>query len=504
MADIKKNKSTLGKLFENRKFKYGSYATAVTVIAAVLVVILNIVFSILDTRIGLKLDLTQNRYYTLSPMTHQMLKGLDTDVHAYFLSKPGATETNLRMIRETLSKYEAASPRIKVIHVDPLKNPNIANKFATEGTPVANNSLVIANADDTKYRVINWYDLFEWNQETDPPQQNGYMAERVISSAIMFLTDPNPPAVYFLQGHGELKPSANTKLYTGLVLDNFDVQTINLSKDQTRLKKGDILVIMRPTIDLIESEREQIRDFLADSGRAVFMIDPYKDPLPRFESLLKFFKIELSQEIVVETDAKMYRDPSPINLTPAIAEHEITQPVLQTDKNLSLFRSRAILFNNENDKGVEVQKLLYTSRSAYAKKDFNPAHPQKAAGDAEGPFTVALAYKKVVNERDDELQTRIVVFGSSSLVDISTYGFSAEDAAMYEPQPANYDLFLNSVNWAANRQNRITIRPKSIMSNQLSIQNRSQVNVIMWVVIIIIPVVIMGVGTLIWMRRKHL
>ena len=80
------------------------------------------------------------------------------------------------------------------------------------------------------------------------------------------------------------------------------------------------------------------------------------------------------------------------------------------------------------------------------------------------------------------------------------------DAEFLNPQFAsigNSDFVLNSLNWLQDEQEIIAIRPKSLTSKYLTI-TAFQKLVIAGVAVILIPLIILGAGFVMWLRRRHL
>ena len=65
----------------------------------------------------------------------------------------------------------------------------------------------------------------------------------------------------------------------------------------------------------------------------------------------------------------------------------------------------------------------------------------------------------------------------------------------------NRDLFLNIVNWAAQQENLISIRPKDPEDRRLTL-TASQQNTLFWASIIAVPAIIWGAGIYSWSRRR--
>ena len=87
------------------------------------------------------------------------------------------------------------------------------------------------------------------------------------------------------------------------------------------------------------------------------------------------------------------------------------------------------------------------------------------------------------------------------MVVISNYQFlGAQINAMY---PGNRDFFMNSLNWLVERKDSISIRPKSLARPMLALtQTRSMIYA--GIAVILIPLLSLGAGLVIWLRRRHL
>jgi len=83
-----------------------------------------------------------------------------------------------------------------------------------------------------------------------------------------------------------------------------------------------------------------------------------------------------------------------------------------------------------------------------------------------------------------------VVFGDSDFVTNGYLGI-----------PGNRDLFLNTVNWLAQQENLISIRPKDPEDRRVSLTS-DQAKLIFWLSILIIPGLILAAGVQTWWRRR--
>ena len=75
-------------IFNSRKFKYGSAATAFTIAFIAVVVIFNIIFSALAQKYMWYIDLTKEQVYTLSEEAKEIMSDVSQDVYIHFASEP--------------------------------------------------------------------------------------------------------------------------------------------------------------------------------------------------------------------------------------------------------------------------------------------------------------------------------------------------------------------------------------------------------------------------------
>ena len=136
----------------------------------------------------------------------------------------------------------------------------------------------------------------------------------------MYVTSDKNPTIYVLQGHGELGVPYDVR--TQLENENYDVEDLNLVTQDAVPEDADILLISSPGRDLSEEEEAKIRDYLENSGRAVFLMDITNDEVPNFESILKSYGVGLQKGLIIEKDKGHYVS-NPLYLVPKLESHDI-------------------------------------------------------------------------------------------------------------------------------------------------------------------------------------
>lgn len=124
---------------------------------------------------------------------------------------------------------------------------------------------------------------------------------------------------------------------------------------------------------------------------------------------------------------------------------------------------------------------------------------EPAKGDKAGPISIAAAVAAPLSTAtptdsnppaQDRPETRVVVFGDSDFGSNGLLGFQG-----------NHNLFMNAVNWLAQQENLISIRPRDPQDRRVTLTARQQ-SLIRLLAIFVIPGVILAAGVQTWWRRR--
>jgi ABC-type uncharacterized transport system involved in gliding motility auxiliary subunit len=67
--------------------------------------------------------------------------------------------------------------------------------------------------------------------------------------------------------------------------------------------------------------------------------------------------------------------------------------------------------------------------------------------------------------------------------------------------PGNRDLFMNTINWLAQQENMISIRPRDPKDRRITLTADQQTR-IFWLTVVIIPGLVLLAGVQTWWRRR--
>ncbi|NLY89634.1 MAG: GldG family protein [Firmicutes bacterium] len=469
--------------FQTRKFKYGGHAALLAAIVLALLIVINL----LAEQVPVKIDLTENRMFTLSGQTLQILDRLEEDVVIYGVAEPGKED---RMVDEVVQRYSRRSPRVSVEYLDPYRQPAFIRQFDPEGKGIREGSYIVVSGD--KYRVIDKWDLFNINyQNPFQPEVTGLVAEERFTSAIMYVTAEKNPVVYALKGHGEEDLPFN--LRERLRHENYELKELTLVAKEKLPEDLDLLLVFSPKRDLTAEEEGKIREYLAAEGRALFILDWYVADLPNFQSLLRGYGLKLQPVVIVEGDAGRHAG-NPAWLLPEMKEHEILTPLVNERMPVLFPLAQAIEVLEVRRRSLEFTPLLTSSAKSWGKVSPNPTTAEKEPGDLEGPFTVAMAVvDKEWTEATGELESRLVVTANSRFL-IPQFLLQV---------PGNLNFIMNCLNWLSDREEVISISPRSLIHLSLRMSGWQKLTY-SGIVVILIPLLALGTGVVVWLRRRHL
>jgi ABC-type uncharacterized transport system involved in gliding motility auxiliary subunit len=441
-----------------RGTRYGASAALLIVIALGVAVLANAV----SLRYNARWDLTENKRHSLSPQTVKLLKALKSPVEVigFFRSDtPGK-----RTAEDLLKQYAQASDGKFTYRVeDPDRSPGLARRYGVE----TYGTLVLQSGEKSE-KVLD-------------------AEEERLTNALVKVTRPGNPIVYFVKGHGERDISSSER--TGM------------SQAKEQLEKANYTV---KDLELLPPELTAIDDYLAQGGHVLVMADPLQaDGLAKYVAK---YGVTLGQDLVVE--------PSPIGrllgvgpevpLVMQYEQHPITKDMAKVMTGFPLTRS--VSPAKTPPKGMTVTPLAKTSADSWGETNLDGLRRGQPASrddkDTPGPVPVLLAVTieptpapKVAGqaEADDSKKPkgRLVVLGTSTFASNQALGFQG-----------NRDLFLNIVAWLAGQEDEIAVRPKDPRLNPI-FATEAQKNAILWLSIVVLPGAVMVCGIALVVRRRR-
>jgi hypothetical protein len=434
----------------------------------------------------------RNPFTELSGKSLQLLESVVEDIRVVALLRP--SHDAYRSATALLQEYAARAPNLTVEVVDPDRDMAHTEQIASEFRLTGSECVVFEIGG--RHQTVSAADLIEHGAPAadDAPPRSTFRGEQLFSSAIYALTQSTRPVVYFIQGHGERSPldfdrrSGYSRIAARLRDDNLDVALLNLGEAKSVPENCALMIVAGPAKEFAPFEIALLRDYLDRKGRLLLLLDARTRT--GLEPLLLEWGALLGDDIVVdESHTLSGRD----LFVTAYPGHAITDPLQNLASVFFLPRSmRPQALARGGDKPA-VTPLATCSERGWA--EFDPddlATHFDPQVDLPGPVPIAVAIERgpVPGVHVQIRPTRLVVMGDSD--------FAANSGIM----GANADLFMNSVNWLLDREELLSLSPKTFEEFRLVMDAR-QLRQLFWIVAIILPGIVAGLGFWIAWRRRH-
>ena len=291
------------------------------------------------------------------------------------------------------------------------------------------------------------------------------------------------PKLYITEGHGESELSA--VFAEQIEKQNIETVTFTLLNADTVPEEADVVLIYAPTSDISEEEKDMLAEYTANGGKLMVMAGPVEDEaLTNLYSLLGDYGVEAEEGIVVEGDRDHYAFQQPYILLPEMAEHEITNPLVEGNYYVIMPIAGGLTVT---DTSGSVTPLLTTSETAYSKAaGYAVEKYEKEEGDADGPFATAVSVAC-------GSEGQIVWFASSAFLDDMYNAYSSG---------ANLDLGMNALSFMISEREAVAIRSKSLNYSYLTI-NESAASYLKVMMIGVFPLAFLGYGVYVIVSRRR-
>ena len=451
----------------------GAFAAALMALAAAAAVVFNLLAAQLPERWS-QWDLTNSGIYDITDTSVEYLAALEKDVEIHVLADENSVDS--RIVR-FLDKYESLSDHLSVEYVDPLVYPSVLSQYGVEdGTVVvtcADTGLQESFAIDDiiGYDLMTYY-YYGTKSETD------FDGEGLLTSAVDAVVTEARRAVYQTSGHQETELPSD--VVERLEKAHLSVDTVNLLTDGGVPADCDILIINAPTRDLADDELDMVLEYLSVGGHVVYTMSDQLEALPNLEAMCAAYGMTVADGFIADT--QRYYQNNPYLFFPVIDTSVDAAAGLTSDSMVLVYGARGVTLTDPERETVTVSAFLTTSEDGYAIVDEN--------NQAQGTYAVGAV---ATEEIDDNIFTRLTVFGSASLTDTGiTSSFTNLD---------NTNLYVAAVLAGFDDVSAISIAPVS-----LTVPMNTVTTAGLWglLFILVIPAVLVVCGFVRWMRRRRL
>ncbi|HLE53137.1 MAG TPA: Gldg family protein [Anaerolineales bacterium] len=454
-----------------RQARYGSNALVMSLaFIGILVVVNYLVF-----KYPQRWDLTENQQYTLAPETLDTLKSLPAQVKALAFYTPRVSKGSAEGL---LDQYKFHSEgKFDYEFINPETDPIKAQQYniTRDGTVV----VVLGE----KHEPVT------------------FITEKEVTGAMVRLMSTGKRAVYFLTGHGEFDPESTGEgsyslAKASLENKNYTVAKLDLLSTNEIPQDAAVIIIAGPLKPITDQEVELLKAYMDGGGSLIAMEEPLPvtqfgdQPDPLADYLSGTWGIGLGSDMIVDQRTNQ----------PYIAVGSVYGDSVITEKMQgvsTIYPTTRSVTAGESAGQIQRVELVSSSQQSWAESDLaaltdqtqgaEPPQIQPDEGvDLIGPVSLAMTAE------DTNRGARLVVFGDSDFASDTFYN-----------QLGNGDMFVNSVDWAAEQENLINLTPKDEVQRLLIPPGRYTMNLILLATVFILPGIVLLAGIIVWWQRRR-
>ena len=441
-----------------------------SVVMALALVVLAVLLAWLSIRYPVTFDWTRGGRNSLSTASVQVLSRMQDELTVTAYARE---QEDLRSaIRRFVARYQRVKPDIHLHFVNPDAVPDEARAQGIN----ENGELAIH---------------YQGRSENVRPG-----SEEVFTNALQRLLRSNDRWLAFVEGHGERNPLGKSNHDLGewgrqISNRGFKIQPLNLANTQAIPDNTTVLIIAGPLVDYLPGEVELILNYLARGGNLLWLAEP--NNIYGLDAVADYLGINFPKGAVIDFAGKLLgiNDPRIVLETESLyGDH----PALAGFKFTTLFPMATMI--TAHDSGTwKITPLITTGNHTWQETgDLKGDVSFDAGKDIRGPLNIAISLERklTANQLGGPKQQRIIVVGDGDFL-----------ANTYIGNSGNMDLGMRMINWLSSDDNFISIPARFAQDTRLEISQLTA-GIMGFGFLIVLPVLLIGIGAMIWWRRKHL
>lgn len=498
---------------DSRRFRYGSMATAITAVVAVLVVVLNVVVSLLADRFPINIDLTQNKLFSLSDNSVEIAKSINKDVQVIVFGSEDLyknpnmgsdyyqVEALYKEIYKALQQYTSYSGgKVTVKYEDLNLNPQLATQYTKY--EVTSGDILLLCGD--RYQKVSFNDMFEISGDGYTQAQTvSSKVELTLASRIKNVMKDKVQVITAFVGHEEDENtvSALKSIYEA---NGYDFKELNLASSE-EIDAGTVAgLIVGPTKDFTADEIERLQKWLDNDGKLDRNLMVFADFQADCKNLYEFLNVEYGLEVtdnlVMETSLTRtfrysgyypYADTADTDFTKDLSGSAnvltpLTRQIVTHKENNSensLYNVPIITFP-ESAKLMKIKDATDENASSEDDKSF--------AADAY-PINGMAASVKWTYVDNEQVKTNVILSGSTQMI-----------LAASQANVKNENVLMSALGAMTGVVDDINVSTKSLERDTITFSDSTTLIVGLGVFTVGIPVIILIICLVVFLKRRHL
>jgi len=498
--------------FNKKKLKYGGTSIVFTCIIIAAVIVFNVLFTKVADNNAWIIDMTSSQLFTISDATHEVLKDVDEEIDIIFCQPLDTLSSNSaqNLIYQCALEYAREFDNVKIRELDILEKPQEAKKFESSSTSKLKTTHVIvaSHNDPTRNRVFTYESFFAVSESTQ--EVAAFDGELRFTTAILQLLSDKPIA-YFSINHGEATGSeaARPDLWTLFETAGYEVKTIDLSKEDFDAE-AQVLVISDPQTDFIGynpnspdavNEIAKIDKFLDNLGNLMVFVDPSTPELPELEGLLEEWGIRLEKGVIKDTTEGYDRDglllsaDYPTDTAGSGLHSELRKYNTVPKTFVNYARPITVLWDVDGSSMTDsvskrdASAVLTASSTATAYSTDN-----ETTLELNGTLNLMTISRELQYINDQPHYSYVLVTGSTDF---------ALDDYLHSKSYANSEILYSAMRFMGKETVPTNINHKEFTNESLTITTKAANNWTLFISVVV-PSIVLCIGLVIQIRRRHL
>ena len=492
-----------------------------------------------------RLDLTQNKLYTLSDASINVASGLDdiVKVTCYFSKNlPSYVMPLKQQVSDILDEYRAyAKGNIQIEFIDPTEDPALAQKLRFMGIPQVQLNIMEKDQASATNVYMGVAVGYEDKQEVIPFVKDANNLEYEITSSILKVTRKEKKTVAFLTGHEEHTIYGDYQTVHKALTREYEVEEVNLSSGQPVPNHINVLVVAGPT-RLTEQDKYAIDQYIMKGGKVVFLIDIVTIPPEgaaqasyretNLIDMLENYGVRVTKNLVLDrfnvpitfqTGYTILQAPYPFYVKVVKEENGFNpdNPIVNQCSSMVFPWVSALEPLKDSHKDLQFTVLTQSSQYSWLQKgiyDLNPLQQFMPQPEDIKPYPLAMLVKgkfksffvdkeipplkQSVEEgktHEEKPETIKQCEKGNQILVVANARFINDN---YTEIPGNIEFFLNAVDWFTWGKDLIGIRSRMVLDRTLPFLSEQQKTAIRFANLGGIPILLALFGIIRFYIRK--
>ena len=511
--------------------RHGAFAIVFTIIVIAIFAIVNVLATALTSRFPLNIDLTAQGDFTISQDNIEYIKSVSRPVtltvcanekdyasymNTYLQTTYSGTDTSggkyFAQTLTLLSEYAKHNSNINVVFADP-QSPSFADvqkrvsaSAALAGAILVESTFELEGKEVYHNKILNFNNLYELEDPTNggAAYYGGYIigksnVESAITSAIYSVTSDKTTEVAFISAR---MPQGLLAELAGTLSDNnFHVSEIDNLMAKEIAPETEVLIIGAPDSDYSQAELAKIDAFLDNNGERgktlLFFASSTSPYLTNLYAFLSEWGINIESGSVNETEPGNHMPNKPGTIGLLNRKTAYTEAVNDLSRMYMCSDNVPMMIGFKSQGNRETTELIATGPSAVIRPDGAPEDWNASAADKHQFSAAVLSTDLIFGDNYSEKKSHILAF--------SSVNFVGYEWAQYEGSVGNMELVLDTVNSICGRNSEdIKFTARTITNKSFADKvTASSSFVMIFIFVAIIPISLIFIGIIVFIRRKN-